>query len=133
MSQEDVALARRGVDALNGGGLDAVIDLCDPEVEWIAIPGFLPDAEDFHGHAGVRAWFDKVGETLKEVHWEAQEIIDADERLFVVLKLRASGRASGVRGEVRIFQVWKIRDHRLIRLESYLSREEALEAAGLSE
>ncbi|MEK6252398.1 MAG: nuclear transport factor 2 family protein [Actinomycetota bacterium] len=133
MSKENVELAHRGLDALNRGGVDAVIDLCDPEVEWIAIPGFLPDAEDFHGHAGVRAWFEKVGEALGETHWEAEEITDGGERLLVALKLRTSGRTSGIKGEFRIFQAWTIRNGKLVRLESYLSREEALEAAGLSE
>jgi ketosteroid isomerase-like protein len=133
MSQENVELAHRGLDALNRGGVDAVIDLCDPEVEWIAIPGFLPDAEDFHGHAGVRAWFEKVGEALGELHWEAEEITGDGDRLLVALKLRTTGRASGIEGEFRIFQAWTIRGGKLVRLESYLSREEALEATGLPE
>jgi ketosteroid isomerase-like protein len=133
MSQQNVELAHRGLDALNRGGVDAVIDLCDPDIEWIAIPGFLPDAEDFHGHAGIRAWFEKVGESLGELHWEAEEITDGGERLLVALKLRASGRASGIEGEFQIFQAWTIRNGKLVRLESFLSREEALEAAGLRE
>jgi ketosteroid isomerase-like protein len=133
MSQENLELARRGVDKLNRGGIDAVVDLCDPEVEWIAIPGFLPDAEDFHGHAGVRAWFEKVSEALGQLHWETEEIAGRGEWLFVALKLRAAGRASGIEGEFRIFQAWRIRNGKLLRLESYLSRGEALEAAGLRE
>jgi ketosteroid isomerase-like protein len=52
---------------------------------------------------------------------------------LVALKLRASGRASGIEGEFRIFQAWTIRNGKLVRLESYLSRDEALEAAGLRE
>ncbi len=132
MSQENVLLAQRGIAALNQGGVDAVIELCDPEIQWVAIPGFLPDAEDFTGHDGVRAWFAKVGEALGFIEWHALEIIDGGDRLFVVLKLSTAGRASGIQGEFLIFQSWTIRDGRLVRLESYLSREAALEAAGLS-
>jgi ketosteroid isomerase-like protein len=113
--------------------VDAVIELCDPEVEWVAIPGFLPDAEDFSGHAGVRAWFAKVGEAIGRIAWQAVEIVDGGDRLFVALRLTVEGRASGIEGEFLIFQSWTIRDGRLARLESYLSRDEALEAAGLSE
>jgi hypothetical protein len=51
----------------------------------------------------------------------------------VALKLDAAGRASGIQAELRIFQAWTIRNGRLVRLESYLSRDEALEAAGLRE
>jgi ketosteroid isomerase-like protein len=133
MSQENVEVAHRGLDALNRGGVEAVIPLCDPEIEWIAIPGFLPDSVDYHGHAGVRAWFAKLGEVLGKTHWEAEQITDCGERLFVALKLRGSGRASGIGAEMRIFQAWTLRNGKLVRLESYLSRDEALEAAGLRE
>ncbi len=133
MSQENVEVVRRAVEALNRTGVDGVIELCDPEVDWIAIPGFLPDAQDFHGHAGVRAWFEKVGETLGEAHWQAEEIIDAGDHLYVALKLSAAGRASGIPAEMTIFQAWTVRRAKLVRLESYLSREEALEAARLQE
>jgi ketosteroid isomerase-like protein len=132
MSQANAELARSGIDALNRLGVDAVIDLCDPQIEWIAIPGFLPDAEDFHGHAGVRAWFDKVGETFRDVRWEAEEITDAGGRLLVALKFVATARTSGIPGEFRLFQAWTIRDSKLVRLESYLSRDEALNAVGLA-
>ena len=129
--EENVELAQRGLDALNRGEFEAVIELCDPEVEWKAIPGFLPDAEDFHGRAGVRAWFDKVGEALRELRWEVEEITDGGDRLLVALRLHAAGRASGIQGEFQIFQAWTIRNGKLTRLESYLSREEALDAAGM--
>jgi uncharacterized protein len=133
MSQENVGLVHSGLDALNRGGVEAVLSMCDPEIEWIAIPGFLPDAEDYHGRAGVRAWFEKVGETLGKVEWEAEEVVDGGERLLVGLKLQATGRASKIEVEFRIFQVWTIRDGNLVRLESYLAREEALQAAGLDD
>ena len=133
MSEGNVELVHSGLDAVNRGGIEAMLHMCDPEIEWIAIPGFLPDAQDYHGRAGVRAWFEKVGETFGKVQWEAEEVVDNGEQLLVALKLHASGRASGIEGEFRIFQAWTIRDGKLTRLESYLSRDEALEAAGLSE
>ena len=133
MSQENVELVHSGLGAVNRGGVGAILQMCDPEIEWIAIPGFLPDAEDYHGRAGVRAWFEKVGETFGKVEWEAEEVVESGEQLLVGLKLQATGRSSKIEGEFRIFQVWTIRDGKLVRLESYLSREEALEAAGLRE
>ena len=133
MSQENVELVHSGLGAVNRGGVEAILQMCDPEIEWIAIPGFLPDAEDYHGRAGVRAWFEKVGETFGKVEWEAEEVVESGEQLLVGLKLQATGRSSKIEGEFRIYQVWTIRDGKLVRLESYLSREEALEAAGLRE
>jgi ketosteroid isomerase-like protein len=133
MSQEMLKLVSAGLDAVNRGDLDAMLQMCDPEIEWIAIPGFLPDSEDYRGRAGVEAWFEKIGESLGEVHWDADEVVASDGRLMVALRLSATGRASGIEGEFRIFQAWTVRNDKLIRLESFLSRAEALDAAGLSE
>jgi ketosteroid isomerase-like protein len=133
MSEQNVKLVHRGIDALNHGGAEAVIEFCDPEIDWIAIPGFLPDSENFHGHAGVRAWFEKLGDAIDDARWEAEEIVDRGERLLVTIKLHGSGRTSGIPTELRIFQAWTIRKGKLSRLESYLSRHQALEAAGLRE
>jgi ketosteroid isomerase-like protein len=133
MASENAELVRRGLEALNRDGVEGVLQLCDPEIEWISIPGFLPDAQDMHGHAGVRAWFEKIDDAFSEARWDAVEIVDGGERLLVALRLRASGRASGIEGEFQIFQAWTIRAGKLVRLESYLARDQALEAAGLSE
>ena len=37
MSQENVEVFKRGVEAWNGDDLDAFIDLVDPEIEWFAL------------------------------------------------------------------------------------------------
>ena len=50
---------------------------------------------------------------------------------YVALKLNAAERASGIPAEMRIFQAWTVRHARLVRLESYLSREEAIRVGPL--
>jgi ketosteroid isomerase-like protein len=133
MSQENVERVRLVIDALNGGSIEPMLDMCEPDVEWVAIPGFLPDAEDFHGREGVRAWFAKIADSVGVVEWEAEEVIDGGDRMLLALRLHATGRTSGVSGELRIFQSLTLRDGKLARLESYLTRAEALDAAGLAD
>jgi hypothetical protein len=42
-------------------------------------------------------------------------------------------RATGIRDETSIAQVYTLADRKMTRVESYHTREEALEAAGLRE
>jgi hypothetical protein len=48
-------------------------------------------------------------------------------------RFRGRGRASGAEVEGRHFEVYTVRDRKVIRVEEFSERGEALEAAGLSE
>ena len=61
------------------------------------------------------------------------EYLDAGSRVVVVMRATARGRESGVRIDRDLAHVWTFRGRRAIRHQSFASREEALEAAGLSE
>ena len=53
MSVEDVDLVRRGFESFNRGDVEAVLDMCDPEIEWFP-PAQLSGVSTYHGHDGVR-------------------------------------------------------------------------------
>ena len=64
---------------------------------------------------------------------ETEETIDLGERVLLLNHDR--GRREGGTNEVRgrLGAVWTIRDGRIVRLDAYLTRAEALKAVGLSE
>jgi ketosteroid isomerase-like protein len=133
MSEENVQLTRRAFEALGEDGPEGLIPYLDPDIEWISIPGFLPDAVDHVGRAGVRRWFMSLSELFDEISWRLDEVVDSQERVMVSCTARARGRSSGIEVEVQIFMSASIGDGRVTRLESFLSRGQALEAAGLSD
>jgi ketosteroid isomerase-like protein len=55
MSQENVDVGRRMLQAFNDGDVEAIVAECDPAVEWEeqSIPGVEPL---YRGHEGVRRW-----------------------------------------------------------------------------
>jgi ketosteroid isomerase-like protein len=55
------------------------------------------------------------------------------DELVAVIHTIARGQGSGIRVENRIAHLWTFRDGKATRFRVYLSRAEALEAAGLSE
>jgi ketosteroid isomerase-like protein len=48
MSQENMEIVRRSVEAFNDRDLDTVMEMCDPQVEWHTPPD-IPDAAVYHG------------------------------------------------------------------------------------
>jgi ketosteroid isomerase-like protein len=63
---------------------------------------------------------------------EAEDIVSAGDTVLVRVRQRGVGRASGVPTAVSYFMLWSFRGRKVIRIESFADRTEALEAAGLS-
>lgn len=58
------------------------------------------------------------------------EFIDIGDKVVVEAWLRLEGHGSGAIADHRPFHVWTIQDGKVSRLDVYLDRAEALEAAG---
>jgi ketosteroid isomerase-like protein len=64
---------------------------------------------------------------------EASELIDAGDQVVAVIRQRGRGAASGADVELEAAQLITVREGKAARIVTYLTRAEALEAAGLSE
>ncbi len=134
MSQENVELVRTTLRAFAEGDRDKVLALVDPEVVIDATRQVLNPAT-YVGVEGARQMFAAMDETWEEVRLDEQEFIDSGDRVVVISRMVGKGRGSGVEVERPVNgQVWTIREGRVTRLEfGFSDRDEALEAAGLSE
>ena len=133
MSQENVEVVKRTIEAANRRDIEAVLEEADPQVEW-PHPGFHValggEATVYRGHEGVR----KVLQDLfDEVEVLVSEIRDFGDRIVVIGALRGRGAESGADVTTPWGAVVDFKDGKAIRLSDYLNPNEALEAAGLSE
>ena len=82
MSQENVEIVRAVGNALAEGGFDAAGDLMHPDFEMSQLP-LHPEAGTYRGWKkaveSMQAWV----ETFEEFRWEADEFIDAGDRVVV--------------------------------------------------
>src|SRR5262245_36091705 len=87
------ALADAAYGALNAGDLYGVLPLVAEDVEFTSM---VAEAEGtaFHGHDGVRAWWDTVRGAFEDVHWELLDARGSPER--AVTTFRMTGTLSGV-------------------------------------
>ena len=133
MSEENVALARKAIDALNRGDVDAFLTLVGPEVVWEALDGVPGIDELYRGRPGVREWLELMWRNAEErVHIEIEQITDlGDDRVFIAVALTGRRRGSGVAFEYRTWQIVWFADGLITRRQVFWTRAEALKTAGL--
>jgi ketosteroid isomerase-like protein len=135
MSEENVALARKAIDALNRADFDAFLALLSPDVEWKALEGVSGIGEQYRGRAEVREWIELMLENAEEgVHAEIEQMSDlGDDRVFIGLVLTARRQGSGLPFEYRTWQIVWFADGLISGRQVFWTRAEALKTAGLSE
>jgi ketosteroid isomerase-like protein len=131
MSQENVELYRRATQASNDGDLDAFLALMDADVE--AVPRLAPMEGGYHGHDGVRRWWDSLREAFPDFRTEVVEVRDLGDLTLAELRNRGRGAGSDTPVEQRSWHVAEWRDKKVVWWRAYGTEAEALEAVGLSE
>jgi ketosteroid isomerase-like protein len=133
MSSDNVEAARRGYEALGQVGVEAFLEeFIDPDFETTTPPEMTVEPATYRGHEGLRHYFDSFYEIMDEVRFEAEEFIDAGDRVVVPTRLVARGRDSGIEAVQQLVLVWTLRDGKALRVETFATRAEALAAAGSS-
>ena len=138
MSQENVELNRHAYELFNEGGPGAVISagIWSPEIVWDATPSGIPGLGVYRGHDEVRSFFeDDWFKAFPFDEWEVEVdgLIDQGDQVISVCRQRGRGASSGAVAELELVQVATLRDGQVVRIDNYLDRAKALEAAGLSE
>jgi ketosteroid isomerase-like protein len=137
MSQEDVELAQRASVALNNalkaGDLRPFLDqFCDPQIVFKPA-GILPETAEMHGHDGMLQFGRVQAEAFEEFGVEPQDYIDAGDRVVVPLRFGGRARHTGLDVAFEVVYVATARDGKWTRVDTYLSKSEALKAVGLAE
>ena len=126
-----LAAAKRGYAAFLRGEMSLDDPAVDPNVEWIP-PKHAPIRAGGRGAAEaeeeVLAW----REPFDDFRWEPKEMLLGEGCFVVVGKMGGMGRTSGLEVEAEESHVWTLRDGRIVRMQMFLDRGDALAAAGLT-
>jgi len=133
MSRENVEVVRRATDAYNRGALEEAAKWMDPEIEWDMSRVEVPDPDVYRGVDGMLAFHRSWEESWESQDLEPQELIEAGDQVVSVIRHVGRGKLSGAEVEQRFAQLWTVRDGKIVRMEMYPDREDALEAVGLPE
>lgn len=133
MSQENVELVRRALEAFPRGDVEEMLSYLDPQLEWHSAIVGGAEGNVYLGHDGFRRWFADSFESFEELRNEWSEFRDLGDRVLAFGHVKARGRESGVEIDSPMGWVFTVRRGRLLKAEGFLSKAEALEAAGLKE
>jgi ketosteroid isomerase-like protein len=133
MSQENVEIVRRSIEAFRRDDIPGALSYLDPQIEFDA-SRTNPEGRVYHGHQGVIEAVTQWTDTWDEYEIEPVEFFSAPGGL-VVVKLRERGRIKGsdTWTEHQRGAVYTVRDGTIVRYEEHFDLAAALEAAGLSE
>ena len=136
MSEQNLDLVRRAYEAFNRWGLDPSLrlggeDFFHPEVEFHTYPS-SPEAGVYRGREAVIEYNQGLFAQFESVRIEVDELLAADDRVVVISRQHAVGRTGHTPIVVQVVEVWTIRDALLAERHTFSTRDEALEAVGLS-
>jgi ketosteroid isomerase-like protein len=136
MSQENVEIVRAAFEAWNARDMEAVFAHFHPELVYHP----RADEPDPSPHVGRDA-YERLAygfiDSFSEATFEVLELIDAGDHVIastvVHAVLHGQGSASGAGVSDTYFFVYKLRDGLAVEGWEYRTKQEALEAVGLSE
>jgi ketosteroid isomerase-like protein len=125
MSQENVEIVRRFLIVVD---VDEALTYADPGIVWNPIEE-LPT----EGHGAVRASLARWKGEWDDYKVIPEEYVDWGDRVGVTVRLQGRGRGSGVEIDARFYDVYTLRDGKIVRMDQFTERSQALQAAGVAE
>ena len=134
MSQENVEIVRQAAAAFNRGDLDAWFEYLADDIDHRAVEGALDDRGPMHGKDAVRAYMQDWLDLFDDFKSEPVELVDAGvDQVIAVGRISGRAKLSGVETDLTYAALYTIRDGKIARGREYWTKEQALEAAGLSD
>jgi ketosteroid isomerase-like protein len=129
MSQGNVEVVRDAYEALATRGLDAFSAYWATDIDWQTM------RHRWWGREAGRAYLQELFDLFDDLTAEPLELIDAgDDRVVIYLRYGGRSKRGGIPVPPEYFAiVIRVRDGAIAQASEYATRQEALEAVGLSE
>jgi ketosteroid isomerase-like protein len=125
MASSDIEIVRAAFEAFAGGDVEAVLELCDPEI-------VIRDPErtgvTSHGVDGLRRFWEEWFENWQEYRVEPTAFEEHGDEILVSAEQIGRGALSGVEVHDELFNVFRLRSGKVVEYRIYGGREAALES-----
>src|SRR5512132_4122762 len=107
MSEENVEIVRKALDALNARDRDLALSLMDPEIEYRS-----PfEQKTYRGLDGMVRWREDMAAALEDFHVEDSRFLDAGgDRVVALYRIVVRGAGSGVPVSQEVGALWQLRN-----------------------
>jgi ketosteroid isomerase-like protein len=128
MTSSNLEIVERGFEAFNERGIDGILPYIHPDFEATTPPELASEPDTYHGHEGIRRWFESFDEVMEGIRWDARGFREVGDRVLVEFTLRARGKTTGLDFGQDAVMIWELRDGQAIRLSLYPKLDQALAA-----
>jgi uncharacterized protein len=133
MSEENVEIVRRSLDAFNRGDVEATLADVHPEVEGIDDPRVPGGRTLGRSKTEVKRYFKSLSRYWESVRLVPERFVDLGDDVLILGRMTARTRRGGPEIQRQLDQLITLRDGKIIRNRIFSTRDEALEVAGLRE
>jgi ketosteroid isomerase-like protein len=131
MSRTNEEALREGYEHFNRTGRPDLSKF-HPDAEFDAT-GRIFDRAMYRGHREIGEYFDQLDDVWERQSLEPEEFVELGDKVVVSVTITTVGRGSGVETKASAAHLWTLRDDKVVRLQIFQTRGDALEAAGLAE
>ena len=112
MSQENEEIVREAHDAYSRGDYERVAGFHDPHIVVIT----LEDGA-VYGNDDVIANYERWNEAWEGAQTTLEEVTGHGDRVLVAVRFHGRGRASGIEVDERLYEVYTLRDGKVLRID----------------
>lgn len=121
---------REAYAALNRNDIPAMLNVFDPQIEWIEPAGYTLGGT-YHGHAALVAHLSQARDTWAEGSCEPERLLAAGDKVIVFLHVRVRLKQELEWREGHHADVYTFRDGKAIQMRIFEDSQRALEWAGI--
>jgi ketosteroid isomerase-like protein len=131
VAESNIDVVQRLFDDYAEGGVEAVLHGADESIVIEIPPELSAEPDTYHGHDGVRRYFEGFEGMIDDVRYEALALTAVRDGV-VLAHIRLSGRglSSGLDVDMEAFVVHELAGGRIVRIRPYADLADAQAAAG---
>ncbi len=133
MSQENVELVRKSIEAWNQRDRETLMGYTTSDVEWEAGGPAAVEQPLYQGRDELARGTEALWETWEEFRLQEIEVRDLGDSVLWLGRMELKGGASHVELDQEFAIRFSVREGEISRGKAFLSCQQALEAVGLSE
>jgi ketosteroid isomerase-like protein len=129
MTEDNISLVYRALEAVNRRDLDALLALMDEDVE--AVSRIVAMEGGLRGHDGIRRWWDNWFDAFPDYSIEIVEVRDLEDVVVTTLRARGHGAGSDLPFEDNVWHASRWQHRKCVWWQVFSAEADALETARL--
>jgi uncharacterized protein len=125
-----IATLRDAYSAFNRGDIDAAVEGLDLQIAWIEPAEEFPGGGTYHGRDGAKHYLTQSRAAWAEVSSEPERFIAAGKRIVVFVHARVRPKGGNEWQDVKLVDVYTVRDGKIVEMRAFADRQEALRWVG---